>query len=94
MCVCVCVWTLGTYVFQLFFKSLTLIVIFGGAHGLLLLPALLSIVGGDKADDGSGAPPRKSVVERDDAIEMQAVTTESVDVFADGKPAVATETTD
>jgi len=38
-----------SYVFRIFFKVLFLVVVIAGAHGLWLLPAILSLVGGSKA---------------------------------------------
>jgi len=37
-----------SYVFRVFFKVLFLVVVIAGAHGLWLLPAILSLVGGSK----------------------------------------------
>merc|ERR1711871_534122 len=37
----------NSYVFRIFFKALFLVTVVAGAHGLWLLPTLLSIVGGD-----------------------------------------------
>ena len=37
-----------SYVFRIFFKVLFLVVVIAGAHGLWLLPAILSLVGGSK----------------------------------------------
>lgn len=41
-----------SYVFRVFFKALFLTVLLGGAHGLVFLPTVLSLLGGSKA-----APP-------------------------------------
>merc|ERR1712127_98447 len=45
-----------SYVFQTFFRALFLTVVLGGAHGLVLLPVLLNMLGGrrdaDELDDG------------------------------------------
>eukprot|EP00913_Durusdinium_trenchii_P033108 g30998.t1 len=38
-----------SYVFRIFFKVLFLVVVIAGAHGLWLLPTILSLVGGSKA---------------------------------------------
>ena len=35
-----------SYVFRIFFKVLLVTVLIGGAHGLLLLPVILSLAGG------------------------------------------------
>jgi hypothetical protein len=51
-----------TYVFVVFAKALALTVVLGGAHGLLLLPALLSIFGGDKLDPDEIVLPAKEVI--------------------------------
>ena len=37
-----------SYVFRIFFKSLFLTVTLGGSHGLIFLPAVLSLFGGSK----------------------------------------------
>jgi len=65
-----------SYVFQVFFKALFLTVVLGGAHGLIFLPMMLSLFGGDKrlhpdsprpvkpnavADEGSTSIPMKTV---------------------------------
>merc|ERR1712070_878111 len=39
-----------SFIFRTFFKALFLVCFIGGAHGLGLLPALLSVFGGDKAE--------------------------------------------
>ncbi|OLQ06473.1 Patched domain-containing protein 3 [Symbiodinium microadriaticum] len=39
-----------SYVFRIFFKVLFLVVTIAGAHGLWLLPAILSVLGGSKED--------------------------------------------
>lgn len=40
-----------SYIFQVFAIALCLIVVFGGAHGLILLPVLLSLFGGDNIQE-------------------------------------------
>jgi len=40
--------TSESYVFRILFKTLFLVVIIAGAHGLWLLPAILSLVGGSR----------------------------------------------
>lgn len=42
-----------SYVFRIFFKCLFLVVMLGGAHGLWLMPVLLSMLGGSKAEEAS-----------------------------------------
>merc|ERR1711871_1228804 len=37
-----------SYVFRVFFKALCLVVFIGGSHGIFLLPAILSVVGGSR----------------------------------------------
>merc|ERR1712224_1104215 len=54
-----------SYVFQVFFKVLFLVTTIAGAHGLLLLPVLLSLVGGASAAEGDAIP--KSM-ERNDKV--------------------------
>merc|ERR1711990_780510 len=52
-----------SYVFQVFFKVLFLVSTIAGAHGMLLLPVLLSLVGGDAAseqDDAASEPKEKN----------------------------------
>ena len=44
-----------SYVFRIFFKALALTVVLGGTNGLILLPALLSLLGGN-ADTDSVSP--------------------------------------
>jgi predicted RND superfamily exporter protein len=43
-----------SYIFKVFFKVIFLVTTIAGSHGLMLLPALLSVVGGtnDKSDEG------------------------------------------
>lgn len=43
--------TSSSYVFRIFFKSLALVTVLGGLHGLWLLPVILSVVGGDKEEE-------------------------------------------
>merc|ERR1712078_917153 len=45
-----------SYVFQGFFKVLFLVTTIAGAHGILLLPVLLSLVGGDSAAEEDAMP--------------------------------------
>mmetsp|Transcript_38081 Transcript_38081/g.91395 ORF Transcript_38081/g.91395 Transcript_38081/m.91395 type:complete len:947 (+) Transcript_38081:45-2885(+) len=42
-----------SFVFRVFFRILCILCIVGGAHGLWLLPVVLSIVGGDAVEDAS-----------------------------------------
>lgn len=37
-----------TYIFRVFFKAFFIVTVIGGAHGLVLLPVLLSLLGGDR----------------------------------------------
>ena len=68
----------NSYVFRVFFKALFLTVLIGGAHGLIFLPAILSIFGGDKAVNDAAPVKTNAVADdspRDDkekAIEMVA----------------------
>ena len=39
-----------SYIFRIFFKALCLVVLIGGGHGIFLLPAILSVIGGSKVD--------------------------------------------
>merc|ERR1711871_1813275 len=55
----------NSYVFRVFFKALFLTVLIGGAHGLLFLPAILSLFGGDKASND--LPPVKTNAVADDS---------------------------
>ena len=66
----------NSYVFRVFFKALFLTVLIGGAHGLVFLPAILSLFGGDKAVNDT-APVKKNAVaddsprdENDKTVEM------------------------
>ena len=47
----------SSYVFRVFFRMFFGIVLFGGGHGLILLPVLLSLIGPEYVggDGGSGA---------------------------------------
>eukprot|EP00931_Biecheleriopsis_adriatica_P092828 TRINITY_DN665_c0_g2_i1.p1 TRINITY_DN665_c0_g2~~TRINITY_DN665_c0_g2_i1.p1 ORF type:complete len:1054 (+),score=221.71 TRINITY_DN665_c0_g2_i1:66-3227(+) len=45
----------SSYVFRVFFKVLFLVVVIAGAHGLWLLPAVLSLVGGSKDPEPAAA---------------------------------------
>lgn len=38
-----------TYIFRVFFKCFFVVTLIGGAHGLVLLPVLLALLGGDRA---------------------------------------------
>jgi len=42
-----------SYIFRVFFKVLCLTVLIGGSHGMLFLPALLSVIGGGKDTSGT-----------------------------------------
>ena len=55
----------NSYVFRVFFKALFLTVLIGGAHGLLFLPAILSIFGGDRAARNEMAPVKTAAVADD-----------------------------
>jgi len=48
-----------SYVFRIFFKMFFGIVVFGAAHGLLLLPVLLSLIGPAYIDAGHKGPETK-----------------------------------
>lgn len=48
--------TSKSYVFRIFFKCLFLVVVLGGAHGLWLMPVLLSMFGGTNKDDSASNP--------------------------------------
>merc|ERR1712072_103334 len=54
-----------SYVFRVFFKALFLTVLIGGAHGLLFLPAILSLFGGDRAARNDMAPVKTAAVADD-----------------------------
>lgn len=43
--------TSNSFVFQSFFKSLLLVTLIAGAHGLWLLPVALAMVGGDMPEE-------------------------------------------
>merc|ERR1712195_382770 len=49
-----------SYVFRVFFKALFLTVLLGGAHGLIFLPTMLSIFGGDKPMSTTSPRPVKN----------------------------------
>ena len=58
-----------SFIFQIFFKALFLVTVIAGAHGLWLLPVLLSIFGGDNgsladpdADGGQDSPREEPAV--------------------------------
>ena len=55
----------NSYVFRVFFKALFLTVLIGGAHGLLFLPAILSLFGGDRAARNEMAPVKTAAVADD-----------------------------
>merc|ERR1711990_540511 len=58
-----------SYVFQVFFKVLFLVTTIAGAHGLLLLPVLLSMVGGAaSAEDGALPEEPKEAKEATDKV--------------------------
>ena len=59
-----------TYVFETFFRALTLIVVFGGSHGLVWLPTMLSLFGGDNLDNDEVTPATQP-----EQVEMNAVKT-------------------
>merc|ERR1711907_465151 len=66
----------NSYVFRVFFKALFLTVLIGGAHGLVFLPSVLSLFGGDKAVNDT-APVKTNAVaddsprdENDKTVEM------------------------
>jgi len=42
-----------SFIFQVFFKVLFLVTTIAGAHGIILLPVLLSVIGGDNLEDMS-----------------------------------------
>merc|ERR1719201_1736529 len=42
-----------SFVFVVFFRALCLTVVIGGAHGVVFLPAALSVVGGDYLEEGT-----------------------------------------
>lgn len=46
--------TSASFVFRVFFRALCLTVLLGGAHGLVLLPVLLSLLGGANAPEAAG----------------------------------------
>merc|ERR1719487_1185292 len=50
----------NSYVFRVFFKSLFLTVLLGGAHGLLFLPTMLGLFGGDKPETPESPRPVKT----------------------------------
>jgi predicted RND superfamily exporter protein len=67
-----------SYVFRVFFKALFLTVVFGGIHGLVFLPTILSMFGGSK-EPGQHSPrdvnPVKSsaIADSDSGVEMSNV---------------------
>lgn len=63
----------NSYVFRVFFKALFLTVLIGGAHGLVFLPSVLSIFGGEKAE-GNNSPrlPIKKNAVADDSPRDEA----------------------
>merc|ERR1712048_957073 len=55
----------SSFVFEVFFKILCLVCILAGAHGIWLLPTMLSIVGGDNWPPTQGEVESKRVVQID-----------------------------
>merc|ERR1719456_1552263 len=74
-----------SYIFRVFFKALFLTVLIGGALGLLFLPAILSLFGGDRAVNDAAPVKTNAVADdspRDDngkAVEMVAQNTDEED---------------
>ena len=66
-----------SYVFRVFFKALFLTVLLGGAHGLLFLPTILSILGGSKGKSVDSPRPVKNNQVND---EVQVIDKEVVEV--------------
>jgi len=62
-----------SFIFKTFFKALCLVCLIGGAHGLWLLPALLSLFGGSKDEDDSAEHNKPAVVADDVADTEPAV---------------------
>jgi hypothetical protein len=66
-----------SYIFKVFFKIIFLVTIIAGSHGLWLLPALLSLVGGENHEsDGSEELPQhddKHVVGTGVKVDPQAI---------------------
>jgi predicted RND superfamily exporter protein len=67
--------TSKSYVFIVFFKALFLTVLLGGSHGLIWLPVVLSLAGGDKVErkeDGDAPVKTKksAVVDSSPEVEM------------------------
>lgn len=67
----------SSYVFRVLFKTLFLVVIIAGAHGLWLLPTILSLVGGDRdpietdvtqVDKEKGEVPPPTIVAGEEAL--------------------------
>lgn len=54
-----------SYVFQVFFKVLFLVTTIAGTHGLVLLPVLLSLVGGDSGAEEDAEP---KTMEKNDKV--------------------------
>lgn len=67
-----------SYVFRIFFQAFFLTVTIGGIHGLVFLPAALSLFGGDSGEAGPDSP--RVCDEKAAAAEMVAVAT------GEGKP--------
>merc|ERR1712113_254080 len=59
----------NSFVFEVFFKILCLVCIIAGAHGIWLLPTMLSIVGGDNWPPTQGDVESKRVVQIDGEFE-------------------------
>merc|ERR1719329_1418760 len=59
----------NSYVFRVFFKALFLTVLLGGAHGLLFLPTMLALFGGEKKPLKQKSPRNDQI--SDEEIEKQ-----------------------
>jgi hypothetical protein len=66
-----------SYVFRVFFKALFLTVLLGGAHGLLFLPTMLALFGGEKPHtQHSPRPVKNNAVTAEEAEANKGVVVE------------------
>merc|ERR1712173_440372 len=90
-----------TYVFRVFFRQFFLVTLLGGVHGLIVLPALLSVCGPKKAivyedDDDDVASPKQipaSTPKEKDGDDSNSAEIE-MNLVSDGAGSTDTKSTD